>query len=239
DETLAAAGRLVWEQRGEGLFTASSSGLQYALAAHWRAEGLLPAQPSLPRAAAVPAIAVVSGSCSPGTAAQIAWARENGFHAERLDLPRLLDARDGDAEVERAVAASLAALARGASPLVHSAEGPDDPAVRGFDAIAATAGLARAEAARRVGAGLAAVMRRLLERAPLARVVVAGGDSSGEVAGALDIVALTVTAALAPGAPLCRAWSPDRARDGLEIVLKGGQMGGASFFGAVRAGHAS
>ena len=52
DETLRLAGQLVWQQRGRGLFSASSSGLQYALAAHWRDSGLLPQQPSLPKAAA-------------------------------------------------------------------------------------------------------------------------------------------------------------------------------------------
>ncbi|MDC6171148.1 nucleotide-binding domain containing protein, partial [Paucibacter sp. XJ19-41] len=86
--------------------------------------------------------------------------------------------------------------------------------------------------------GLAALMRRLLERAPqrLTRIAVAGGDSSGAVASALDIAALSVVAGLAPGAPLCRAWSDHSARDGLEIVLKGGQMGGADFFAEVRQG---
>ncbi|MDO8777774.1 MAG: nucleotide-binding domain containing protein, partial [Burkholderiaceae bacterium] len=237
EETLAAAGRLVWTQRGQGLFTASSSGLQYALAAHWRSQGLLPAQPSLPTAPAVPTIAVVSGSCSPVTAAQIAWAQAQGFHAERLNLPRLLDAREGEAEIERAVAAAVQALQQGISPLVYSAAGPDDAAVLQFDATATQAGLARSEAAQRVACGLADVMRRLLDRVPLTRVVVAGGDSSGEVASALDITALSVVAGLAPGAPLCRAWSERRERDGLEIVLKGGQMGTHSFFGAVRAGR--
>ena len=237
EETLAAAGRLVWTQRGRGLFTASSSGLQYALAAHWRSVGLLPEQPSLPVAAPVPLIAVVSGSCSPVTAAQIAWAQGQGFQAERLNLPRLLDARESESEIERVVAAAVRAIAQGASPLVYSAAGPDDAAVRQFDATAAQAGLARGEAAQRVGVGLADVMRRLLERAPLQRIVVAGGDSSGEVASALDITALSVVAGLAPGAPLCKAWSERRERDGLEIVLKGGQMGTASFFGAVRAGR--
>jgi len=38
-------------------------------------------------------------------------------------------------------------------------------------------------------------------------------------------------------APLCRAWSKSAQRDGLEIVLKGGQIGGASFFGSVKAGR--
>ena len=79
-------------------------------------------------------------------------------------------------------------------------------------------------------------MRRLLNRVPLRRVPVAGGDSAGEVASALDIAALSVIAGLAPGAPLCRAWSERPERDGLQIVLKGGQMGAASFFGSVRAG---
>ena len=79
-------------------------------------------------------------------------------------------------------------------------------------------------------------MRRLLDRVELQRVVVAGGDSSGEVASALGINALTVLAGIAPGAPLCRAWSENSRRDGLEIVLKGGQMGSANFFEAVRVG---
>jgi len=35
------------------------------------------------------------------------------------------------------------------------------------------------------------------------------------------------------------AWSAQTARDGLELVLKGGQMGGADFFGQVRDGAPS
>jgi uncharacterized protein YgbK (DUF1537 family) len=80
----------------------------------------------------------------------------------------------------------------------------------------------------------------MLDRLPrLRRIAVAGGDSSGEVAAALGVQALTMTARLAPGAPLCRAWSRDGRRDGLEVVLKGGQMGGMGFFGAVRDGTAT
>ena len=237
DETLVAAGRLVWEERGDGLFSASSSGLQYALTAHWRELGLLPREPALPAAPAVPAIAAVSGSCSPVTAAQIEWARANGFHAERLDLPRALHHETGEAEIERVVAVAAALVRAGTSPIVYSALGPDDSSVTGFAAIASAAGLDRADAARRVGRALAEVMRRLLDRVDVRRVVVAGGDSSGEVASALGIQALDVVAGLAPGAPLCRAWSANPRRDGLEIVLKGGQMGDAAFFGWVRDGR--
>ncbi|QYD72923.1 four-carbon acid sugar kinase family protein [Paraburkholderia edwinii] len=237
DETLATAGQLVWERRGEGVFSASSSGLQYALAAHWRARGWLPVAPSLPVARPADVIAAVSGSCSPVTATQIAWARANGFHVERLDLRRALDAQTANAEIERVVSVSAQAVSRGQSALVHSAEGPEDPAVTGFDAIAKEAGLTRHDAARDVGRALAEVMRTLLDRVDIKRVVVAGGDSSGEVASTLGIDALSVAAGLAPGAPLCRAWSSQPRRDGLEIVLKGGQMGGAGFFGDVREGR--
>jgi uncharacterized protein YgbK (DUF1537 family) len=238
EETLQAAGQLVWDQRGEGLFTASSSGLQYALAAHWRAQGLLPREPSLPAAAPVPSIAAVSGSCSPVTAAQIRWARANGFHTERLHLAAALDERRRGDEIARVVQVSTKALRQGRSTVVFSAEGPDDACVTGFDEIARACGLARPDAARQVGAALAEVMRRLLDDVDLQRVVVAGGDSSGEVASALGIQALTVSAGMAPGAPLCRAWSDASRRDGIEIVLKGGQMGDAGFFGLVRDGQA-
>ena len=235
DDTLRAAGAMVWEQRGAGLFTASSSGLQYALAAHWQATGLVDKPAALPAAASVDAVAAVSGSCSPGTAAQIAWAAGHGFTTLRLDVRRLL--ANSAAETARVVEAAAAALATGSSPLVYTAAGPDDPAVLDFDAAAAAAGLGRAEAAERTGEALAAVLCALLDRVPtLRRVAVAGGDSSGAVATALDVQALTLQASLVPGAPLCRAWSARPARDGLEIVLKGGQMGGDDFFGRVRDG---
>jgi len=237
DETLRAAGALVWSQRGAGLFTASSSGLQYALAAHWQAIGLVDGPAALPAAQPVPAIAAVSGSCSPGTAAQIAWAAAHGFATLRLQVPALL--AGGTAEIDRVVAAAVAALADGRSPLVYTAAGPDDPAVLAFDAAAAAAGLGRQQAAERTGQALAAVLCGVLDQVPaLRRVAVAGGDSSGAVASALDVQALTQQARLVPGAPLCRAWSDRAPRDGLEIVLKGGQMGGDDFFGRVRDGLA-
>lgn len=221
---------------GEGVFSASSSGLQYALAAHWRAGGLLPQTASLPTGKPVQTIAAVSGSCSPVTAGQIRWARANGFRVERLDLQRVLNERAGGGEIERAVNVAADSLRRGESALIYSAEGPDDPAVLEFDVTAQKAGLTRHAAARRVGEALAEVMRCLLDRVELPRVVVAGGDSSGEVASALGISALSAAGGLAPGSPLCRAWSDLPRRDGLEIVLKGGQIGEASFFGSVRQG---
>ena len=236
EETLREAGRLVWEQRGPGVFGAASSGLQYALVAHWRSQGLLPAPEAPPVAAPAGRIAAVSGSCSPITARQIDHAGAQGLATLRLDTTELLSPRS-EAAFARVADAACLALADGRSPLVYTALGPDDPAVQGFDAAASAAGLSRTEAARRTAEALARMMRTLLDRTPdLRRVAVAGGDSSGEVAAALGVQALTVAASLTPGAPLCRAWSEDPRRDGLEIVLKGGQMGGPDFFVSVRDG---
>ena len=233
EDTLAEAGRLVWEHRGEGLFGAASSGLEYALAAHWRRCQALPEPAALPPAQAVPAIAAISGSCSPMTAAQIAWATEHGFATERLDVGAVLWPEHRELEIARVLGMALGALQAGRSPLIYSAAGPDDPAVTTFAAQAEAAGLSVAEASARVGDALAETMRRLVAASGVRRLAIAGGDSSGAVASALDIAALTVAAQLVPGAPLCRVWSDAPGMDGMEVVLKGGQMGQADFFGRV------
>lgn len=231
------AGRLVWENRGAGVFSAASSGLQYALAEYWRSRGCLPAWPGLPVAPAHDCIAVVSGSCSPMSAAQIDWAEQHGFLGLRLAVPLCLNPLHLESEIERLVQHAAEAVARGVSPVIYSAKGPDDPAVLGFEGEAQRAGLDKAQASERVGLALAEVMRRLLDRTALRRIVVAGGDSAGAVASHLGVQAFTVAAGMAPGVPLCRAWSDQERRDGLEIALKGGQLGLASFYGDVRAGR--
>jgi uncharacterized protein YgbK (DUF1537 family) len=38
---------------------------------------------------------------------------------------------------------------------------------------------------------------------------------------------------------LCRTWSNDESRNGLEIVLKGGQIGDETFFGQAQIGDAA
>jgi uncharacterized protein YgbK (DUF1537 family) len=53
----------------------------------------------------------------------------------------------------------------------------------------------------------------------------------------LGIDALEVTAQAETAAPLCRASSRDARVDGLEIVLKGGQVGREGFFESVRTGR--
>ncbi len=82
------------------------------------------------------------------------------------------------------------------------------------------------EVAKATGGFLGAVLRR----SNLRRIGIAGGDTSSYAIGALDIWGLTHAGDLAAGAPLCRARSNDPAFDGLEVMLKGGQMGPRDMF---------
>ena len=67
-------------------------------------------------------------------------------------------------------------------------------------------------------------------------MVVAGGDTSSYATQELGLYGLEMLAELTPGAPLCRGYSDDPRFDGLEIALKGGQMGQANYFGMARGG---
>ena len=230
DETLERAGELMWESRATNRFVAGSQGVEYALIAHWRREGLLPRMDVLPTLLSVDRIAVVSGSCSPVTAAQIAHAEKCGFHLVRVDPLLTLDARTWHSEIERSAAEALEGCRQGRDPLVYSALGPDDPSIASLDAICHAERCNRQEISLRLGSGLGQILDRILAETGIGRAVVSGGDSSGQACLAMGLSAVTALAPIAPSAPLCLALSSKPHLDGLEIALKGGQMGEADFF---------
>jgi uncharacterized protein YgbK (DUF1537 family) len=133
------------------------------------------------------------------------------------------------------VAAALAAVGRGRDPLVFPARGPDDPAVPGLHAALAAAGLAAEAANLRIGTALGRVLDRVIREAGLKRAVISGGDTSGHASRQLGIDALTALAPTIPGAAIFRAHGQG-VHDGLELALKGGQMGSPDYFGWVRDG---
>jgi uncharacterized protein YgbK (DUF1537 family) len=180
---------------------------------------------------------VVSGSCSPVTAGQIAWAMDNGFAPVRLDVVAVIDPARAAAEISRATEAAVAALGQGRDAIVFSADGPADSAIATLRDVAAATGRVPEALQRDVAAAVGEVLARVVDAAGVPRVVVAGGDTSGEAVVRLGIHALEAVAPLAPGAPLCLAHR--RGRAPIEIVLKGGQIGGTDFFGRVKlGGHA-
>jgi uncharacterized protein YgbK (DUF1537 family) len=65
-------------------------------------------------------------------------------------------------------------------------------------------------------------------------LLIAGGDTSSYAARALEIEALEMIAPVVKGAPLCRVYSSNEAINGLEVNVKGGQVGAADYFGLVR-----
>ncbi len=211
EETLAAAGALIWEEAPG--FVIGSQGVEYALVAAWRAAGLLPPPPVWGPLAPVGAIAVVSGSCSPVTAGQIAQAEAAGF--------AVIDVDPHAPDWAAAGAGALAALARGVSPLVATARGASDPGV--------------SDEGGRIGAGLGRLLDRLVREAGLRRAVIAGGDTSSHATRALGVVALTAETPVAHGAAILRGHRADGTS--LQLALKGGQMGPPDFFVRVRDGN--
>ena len=238
-ETLSETGRLIWESGGERVFGIGSQGFEAALVAYWRAAGLLPTRPGTYRAGRVERIACVSGSVSPVTAGQIAFALERGFAGIRLDARRAVDAAEWEREVGRAAALAMSELGRGRDPLVYTASGPDDPAVEGLREATRSSGASVADVNDRIGSGLGAILDQVIAAGRLTRAVISGGDTSGHAASRLGIDALTAIAPLAPGSPLCRAHAAGSRLDGLEISLKGGQVGRPDFFQAAKHGAAA
>ena len=96
---------------------------------------------------------------------------------------------------------------------------------------------ARHAAGRLVGQRLGQVARAVLQRTRLQRLLLSGGDTSSQVTQALAPQALVIAARLARGAPLCRMVGGPPGVDGVEVALKGGQMGDTEFFESARRGR--
>jgi 3-oxoisoapionate kinase len=218
DAHLLAIGRALSRQTHRGtLLALGASSVAQALIAAARESGEMDVPASAPRIApAEGPVFAVAGSLSPVTAMQVEQAGA-AWDRVPIDAGRVV----ADATALAALAADCAArLGRGRSVLAHTG-----PALRG--------GPAAAEVASACGRLLA----RVLEAAPqVRRVGVAGGDTSSLALRHLDAWALGCTGRLAPGVPLVRARSDRRRLDGLELMLKGGQMGPPGLFELLRAG---
>lgn len=199
---------------GRRVFAVGSSGLTTGLLLHWRSLHRIPEPASLPPPRAAARMIVLSGSCSPVTAAQIRRARQQGFAVHRLQ-----GAPPWNAEIRNV----REALSQGKSVVLYTALGAEPVKDRGRYGEA-------------FGAAMGAGLRELLTHSGVRRIVIAGGDTSTRVVKQLGLKALTFAAPLAPGAPLCRAYAPGSDLDGLELVLKGGQVGCDEFFAQARNG---
>ncbi|MDF1727502.1 MAG: four-carbon acid sugar kinase family protein, partial [Sulfitobacter sp.] len=228
---MAVNGALIWEGARPCL-AAGSQGVEYALVEHWRAAGLLERSDRTEGAGAVEQLVAVSGSVSPTTAAQIDWAEANGFTVLALDTAAVATGAPDEATFE----AAMQALGTGRDLLICSARGPDDPEVARMRQAVSAAGIDTERANARIGAALGQLLKRLLTETGLKRAVISGGDTSGHACRELGLFAFTALAPTLPGAALLAAHSEDPALAGLELALKGGQMGSDDYFGWIKGG---
>jgi 3-oxoisoapionate kinase len=218
---LQQAGEMVWDLRKDAqpLFTIGSSGFTAGLIAHWRSTGIVAAEPTFATAGPADPILIISGSCSAVTAAQIRWAKRQGYACVELDAAELAA---GTAQAaEAALQAGLHPLRSGRDTVLYTALG-------------APSGIAHGQ---ELGTALGRILLEVVRQTGVRRVVLCGGDTSSHAVQQLNLTALTFSGRLAPGAPLCRAHAEEATGlDGLELVLKGGQIGPEDFFGIARRG---
>jgi uncharacterized protein YgbK (DUF1537 family) len=213
---LDETGCLLWDfarARQQPLFAVGSSGLTYGLASAWRHDAATANCTTPRRLEPVDSLLVMSGSCSPVTERQIGHALRIGYEGIAIE------GRTPEACVNEAIAA----LRNNGKVIVYSALGP---LPSGVPARGDTLG-------RQIGS----MLRQIITQTGVRRVVLAGGDTSSHAVSQLGLYALTWSATTQPGAPLCRAHSDAPELDGLELVLKGGQVGTEDFFEQVRHGQ--
>ena len=199
--------------KGMPLVTAGS-GVAIGLPANF---GLKPSLQASQLPAACGLQAVVSGSCSLATNAQVAHFKATGRPVRAIDPASLMHGQS-EALVQQ-VLAWAAPLLQGGPVLVYSTAEPD--AVK-----AVQAQLGVAEAGALVEHALAAVARGLVDLG-VQQLVVAGGETSGACVQALGIAQLQIGPQIDPGVPWCHAPGDNGC---VHITLKSGNFGTEDFF---------
>lgn len=198
----------------------AGSGLAIGLPANF---GLVPSRDAVSVPKVKGRCAIVSGSCSDATNAQVAAFIRSGGAARRVD-PLELGASPSDAALVEEIAGWAEA---------QWAAAPDQPilvySTAPAQAVAAAQALLGAhDAGARLETLLADGTRALVERGAR-RLVVAGGETSGAAVRALGVRRLRIGAQIDPGVPWCHA-APAIAGDGLHLALKSGNFGAVDFF---------
>ncbi|KAB0265547.1 3-oxo-tetronate kinase [Microvirga brassicacearum] len=158
--------------------------------------------------------AILAGSCSSATQRQVDIARAEGFPAFRVDPIALASGALSVGSVQDWVAAQDPSK----PILIYSTAKPDD--VQDVQSK-----LGRMNAGELVERFLADIARLLPEQG-FTRLVVAGGETSGAVVGALGIDALAIGPEIDPGVP----WTRTLSGTDLTLALKSGNFGAPDFF---------
>jgi uncharacterized protein YgbK (DUF1537 family) len=170
----------------------------------------------VPLARARGPVFVLAGSLSPLTEVQIAAA--HSYLRVELDPLQMTGDAAPDYLATR-VAAIVGPLRDGRNVLAFTTRRPAHATEVG--ASGALPQLAHA---------CASLLKQVLGKVSLQRIGVAGGDTSSFAVHALDAWGLSYLAPLSAGVTVCRLHADQSELDGVEIMLKGGQMGDADLF---------
>ncbi len=211
DELLKIGEWLNAQQKKHGqLFSVGGSGIEMALGNYWNKAGVLKPAAKWKKIQKAEALLVVSGSCSPVTAAQIAYAKTNGFEEVILDAIKISNNEVSDVNVSQQ---AHQFLRQKKSVIVHTGEKQ-------------TQNLS----SEKLGTALGTIAKDAVINTGVKRVVIAGGDTSSYAARAMEIDAVEMLAPFVIGAPLCKAYSKNEKINGLEVNFKGGQVGDEKYF---------
>jgi len=203
---------IIGEAVGDDVLVTGGSGVALGLPATYRRRGLLQHKSgadALPKIGG--AAAVLAGSCSAATLGQIA-----NFKGAHLALDTDAICR-GEPVGTQALAWARGKLGNG--PILLSAS--DKP--EAVKALQQKYGVEKSSHA--IERTMATLAKGLVE-AGVGRLVVAGGETSGAVVGALDVTALRIGPEIDPGVP----WTASVGHKPLLLALKSGNFGAPDFF---------
>lgn len=218
DELLKIGEWLNTQQKKHGqLFSVGGSGIEMALGYYWNKTRILKCVNKWKKIHKARPLLVVSGSCSPVTAGQIVYAKANGFEEVVMDAMKICNEKEIDEPIVKRI---NELLSQQKSIIIHTGEKRADNL-----------------SSEKLGTALGTIARDIVLNTGLKRVVIAGGDTSSYAARAMGIDAVEMIAPLIGGAPLCKAYSKNKAINGLEVNFKGGQVGGKDYFGVIMRGE--
>ena len=194
----------------ETLFSVGGSSVEMALGKYWNETKKLVPVDEWPHPRKADSLLIVSGSCSPVTAAQIAFAKTTGFEEVIIDAVKI---SKNDLVVESSIRIVIELLKQQKNVIVHTGEKQTESL-----------------SSEKLGTVLGTIAKATAEKAGVKRIVIAGGDTSSYAARAMEIEAVEMITPLVSGAPLCKAISKNSFINGLEVNFKGGQVGSENYF---------
>jgi 3-dehydrotetronate 4-kinase len=197
----------------------AGSGVAIGLPANWKTQGLISDNVSADTLAPAKGFqAVLSGSCSLATNAQVLHWRESGRPAFTIDP---LAAAAGADVVQQALSWVSPLLAKGPVLIYATAEPQLVKTIQNQ--------LGVAQAGELVEHLLSQIAKGLMQ-AGVRQLVVAGGETSGAVVQALDVKRMLIGPQIDPGVPWTTVSSSVCNDETVHIALKSGNFGGPDFF---------